>query len=90
MTQINASNFLDFFELLEYFRDLINISGFPGIIFNPKLISEIRKKENKIGLNIDQQIAPDYLLGVLFPTPPTSFRFDKPSSHKPSPNFCIY
>jgi hypothetical protein len=28
------------------------ISGFPEIIFNPKLISEIRKKENKIGLNL--------------------------------------
>jgi hypothetical protein len=55
MNQIISSNFPDFFELSEYFRDLINISGFPGIIFNPKLISKIRKKkENKIGLNLDQ------------------------------------
>jgi hypothetical protein len=30
------------------------ISGFSGIIFNPKLISEIKKKKIKIGLNLGQ------------------------------------
>jgi hypothetical protein len=65
------------------------ISGFSEIIFNPKLIFEI-KKENKIGLNLGQKIVAGDLLGVLFLMPPTSFRFDNPSSQKLSPNFCIY
>jgi hypothetical protein len=41
MTQIISSNFPELFRSI--FRDLIMISGFSGIIFNLKLISEIKK-----------------------------------------------